>query len=146
MAWLRLSLKLHEVIKLPQRLQWHTADDPPALGCVRVRQGEEADGREGIASRIVRNSNNTIVKRAIGSDVRQLTALQRVSTAAVDNSRLESAHDVMLPARHYGTLSWSWPWMSVGRLRDTALVRCDVCVNGGGVLADVCGASDDWWF
>ena len=41
-----------------------------------------------------------------------------------------------------GTLSW--PWMSVGRLRDTALVRCDLCVNGGGVLADVCGASDVW--
>ena len=32
----------------------------------------------------------------------------------------------------------SWPWMSVGRLRDTALVRCGLCVNGGGVLADVC--------
>ena len=28
--------------------------------------------------------------------------------------------------------------------RDTALVRCDLCVNGGGVLADVCGASDVW--
>ena len=41
-----------------------------------------------------------------------------------------------------GTLSW--PWMSVGRLRHTALVRCDLCVNGGGVLADVCGASDVW--
>ena len=42
-----------------------------------------------------------------------------------------------------GTLSW--PWISVGRLRDTALVRCDlsVCI-GGGVLADVCGASDVW--
>ena len=38
----------------------------------------------------------------------------------------------------------SWPWMSVGRLRDTAQVRCDLCVNGGGVLADVCGASDVW--
>ena len=38
----------------------------------------------------------------------------------------------------------SWPWMSVGRLRDTALVRCGLCVNGGGVLADVCGASDVW--
>ena len=24
----------------------------------------------------------------------------------------------------------SWPWMSVGRLRDTALVRCDLCVQG----------------
>ena len=35
-----------------------------------------------------------------------------------------------------GTLSW--PWMSVGRLRDTTLVRCGLCVNGGGVLADVC--------
>ena len=33
---------------------------------------------------------------------------------------------------------------SVGRLRDTALVRCDLCVNGGGVLAAVCGASDVW--
>ena len=32
--------------------------------------------------------------------------------------------------------------MSVGRLRDTALVRRDLRVNGGGVLADVCGASD----
>ena len=41
-----------------------------------------------------------------------------------------------------GTLSW--PWMSVGRLRDTALVRCDLCVYGGGVLAAVCGASDVW--
>ena len=39
-----------------------------------------------------------------------------------------------------GTLSW--PWMSVGRLRDT--VRCDLCVHGDGVLADVCCASDDW--
>ena len=41
-----------------------------------------------------------------------------------------------------GTLSW--PWMSVGRLRDTAPVRCHLCVNGGGVLADACGASDVW--
>ena len=41
-----------------------------------------------------------------------------------------------------GTLSW--PWMSVGRLQDTALVRCDLCFNGGGVLAAVCGASDGW--
>ena len=41
-----------------------------------------------------------------------------------------------------GTLSW--PWMSVGRLRDTALVRCDMCVNGDGVLANVCGALDVW--
>ena len=41
-----------------------------------------------------------------------------------------------------GTLSW--PWMSVGRLRDTALVRCDLCVNGVGVLAAVCDASDVW--
>ena len=40
--------------------------------------------------------------------------------------------------------TFSWPWMSVGRLRDTALVCCDSCVNGGGVLADVCGASDVW--
>ena len=32
----------------------------------------------------------------------------------------------------------------MGRLRDTALVRCDLCVNRGGVLADVCGASDVW--
>ena len=43
-----------------------------------------------------------------------------------------------------GTLSW--PWMSVGRLRDTEPVRCDLslCVHGDGMLADVCGASDDW--
>ena len=41
-----------------------------------------------------------------------------------------------------GTLIW--PWMSVGRLRDTVPVRCDLCVHGDGVLADVCGASDDW--
>ena len=41
-----------------------------------------------------------------------------------------------------GTLSW--PWMSVGRLRYTVPVRCDSCVHGDGVLADVCGASDDW--
>ena len=33
----------------------------------------------------------------------------------------------------------------MGRLRDTALVRCDLCVNGGGVLADLCGALDDFW-
>ena len=38
----------------------------------------------------------------------------------------------------------SWPWMSVGSLRDTVPVRCDLCVHGDGVLADVCGASDDW--
>ena len=30
----------------------------------------------------------------------------------------------------------------MGGLRDTALVRCDLCVNGGGVLAAVCGALD----
>ena len=35
-------------------------------------------------------------------------------------------------------------FMSVGRLRDTALVRCDLCFNGGGVLPAVCGASDVW--
>ena len=34
-----------------------------------------------------------------------------------------------------GTLSW--PWMRVGRLRDTVPVRCDLCVHGDGVLADV---------
>ena len=34
--------------------------------------------------------------------------------------------------------------MSVGRLRDTVLVRCDLCDHGDGVLADVSGASDDW--
>ena len=38
----------------------------------------------------------------------------------------------------------SWPWVSMGRLGDTAPVRCDLCVNGGGVLADVCAASDVW--
>ena len=32
----------------------------------------------------------------------------------------------------------------MGRLWDTALVRCHLCVNGGGVLADVYGASDVW--
>ena len=41
-----------------------------------------------------------------------------------------------------GTLYW--PWMGVGRLWDTAWVRYDLCVHGAGVLADVCGASDDW--
>ena len=40
--------------------------------------------------------------------------------------------------------TFPWPWMSVGRLRDTVLVRCDLCVHGGGVLAGVCGASDTW--
>ena len=38
----------------------------------------------------------------------------------------------------------SWPWMSVGHLRDTVLVRCGLCVHGDGVPADVCRASDDW--
>ena len=32
----------------------------------------------------------------------------------------------------------------MGRLRDTALVRCNLCVNWGGVLADVGGVSDVW--
>ena len=41
-----------------------------------------------------------------------------------------------------GTLSWRW--MSVVRLRDTVPLRCVLCVHGDGVLADVCGASDDW--
>jgi len=41
-----------------------------------------------------------------------------------------------------GTLSW--PLRSVGRLRDTALMRSNLCVNGGEVLADVCVASDAW--
>ena len=41
-----------------------------------------------------------------------------------------------------GTLSW--PWMRVGRLRDTVPVGCGLCVHGDGVPADVCGASDDW--
>ena len=49
---------------------------------------------------------------------------------------------------HYGSCivvcTLSWPWMSVGRLRDTALVHCYLCVTGGGVLAAVCGASDVW--
>ena len=31
-----------------------------------------------------------------------------------------------------------------GRLRDSALVRCDLRVNGGGVLANVCGTSAVW--
>ena len=40
--------------------------------------------------------------------------------------------------------TFSWPWMSVGRLRDTVPVRCDLCVHGDGVLANVCGALDNW--
>ena len=43
--------------------------------------------------------------------------------------------------------SSSWPWMSVGRLRDTEPVRCGLCVgdeDGDGVPADVYGASDVW--
>ena len=42
-----------------------------------------------------------------------------------------------------GTLSW--PWMSVGRLRDTVPARCGLCVHGDGVPADVCGSWDDWF-
>ena len=38
----------------------------------------------------------------------------------------------------------SWPWMSVGRLRDTVSVRCALCFHGDGVPPDVCGALDDW--
>ena len=41
-----------------------------------------------------------------------------------------------------GTLSW--PWLSVGRLRDTVPVRCGFCVHGDEVPADVYGASDGW--
>ena len=41
-----------------------------------------------------------------------------------------------------GTLSW--PWMSVGRFRDTVPVRCGLCVHRDGVPADVYGASDGW--
>ena len=32
----------------------------------------------------------------------------------------------------------------MGRLRDGVPVRCGLCVHGDGVLADVCGAPDDW--
>ena len=61
-----------------------------------------------------------------------------------------AGYDVMVPGLicshgrvQYGccvaVATFSWPWMSVDRLRDTVSVRCLLCVHGDGVQADACG-------